>query len=92
MIQLRFPLRRSTERMVKPRWSFYNALMLAAAVALMIGCGGKPTPPPPGAAEETPPTEVEMGDASNTPSPTTGEPTPSSPADEKPPADASGTK
>jgi hypothetical protein len=84
--------RRFPERMVKPRSAFYNALMLVLLLALTIGCGGKPATPPPGAGEETPPTDVELGDASTSPpsetSPSQGtsQPTPSSPADE------SGTK
>jgi hypothetical protein len=80
--------------MVKPRRSFYNVLhvlTLAVAFALTVGCGGKPATPPPGA-EETPATDVELGDVSNSPSPPAGEPTPSSPAEQKPPADESGTK
>ena len=77
-------------RMVKPRRVFYNALTLAALFTLAAGCG-KPTPPPPGAGEVEPPTDVELGDVSNTP-PATDQPTPNSPADEKPPGDESGAK
>ena len=97
MTHLPFPWRRfpASDRMVKSRRSFYNALhtlTLAAAFALTIGCGGKPPTPPPGAGDETPETDVELGAVSNSPSSPTGEPTPNSPSDEKSPAGESGTK
>ncbi len=41
------PRLRFSTRIVKPRWAFYNAVLLAAVLAPAIGCGGKPTPPPP---------------------------------------------
>ena len=78
-------------RMVKPGRSLYNALALAAVLALTAGCG-KPTPPPPGAETDTTPADVELGAESNSPPPGIGEPTRSSSADEKPPADDSGAK
>jgi len=87
MNQLRFAL-----RMVKPRRALYNALTLATVLALVTGCGGKPTPPPPRAGEKMPPADVELGDESSSPAPATGEPTPNSSPDDKPPADGSGTK
>ncbi len=76
MNHLRFALDpQRPERMVKPRRSLYNAVALAAVLALTAGCGGKPTPPPPGAEGDSAAADVELGDESTSPPHGTGETT-----------------